>query len=61
MLLQPTPDPLAGLRNLLASGAGSGFFLRKDLAVTDSSASSSLSDEPFGKIKVQFVSPSKKK
>lgn len=52
MLLQLTPDPF--LRNLLASGAGSGFFLRKDLAVTATSASSSLSDEPFREVQVQF-------
>lgn len=42
----PTPDPLADLRNLLASGATSGFFFKKDLAVTTSSPSSpSLSEE----------------
>lgn len=43
-----TPDPLADLRNLLASEVGSGFFFKKDLADSPSSLpSSSLSeDEP---------------
>lgn len=51
-----TPDPL-DLRNLLASGAGSGFFFKKDLADTPSSpASPSLSeDEPDNnKIRLNF-------
>lgn len=45
-----TPDPLADLRNLLASDEASGFFFKKDLADTPSSpASASLSeDEPCG-------------
>lgn len=43
-----TSDPLADLRNLLASGAVSGFFFRKALADTPSPASPSLSEEePF--------------
>lgn len=52
-----TPDPLADLRNLLASAEGSGFFFKKALADTPSSPSSpSLSeDEPCGiKIKMNF-------
>ncbi|TNN37367.1 putative proline dehydrogenase 2 [Liparis tanakae] len=41
-----TPDPLADLRNLLASGATSGFFFKKAFADTPSSpSSSSLSEE----------------
>lgn len=43
-----TPDPLADLRNLLASGMTSGFFFRKDLA-TSSSPSPSLSEEEPGR------------
>lgn len=50
-----TPDPLADLRNLLASGAASGFFFKKALAETPSSpASPSLSEEEPCGTKVRF-------
>lgn len=50
-----TPDPLADLRNLLASEAGSGFFFKKDLADTPSSpASPSLSEDEPGNNKIRL-------
>lgn len=46
-----TPDPF--LMNLLASDEGSGFFFKKDLAVTSSPPSPSLSDdEPATRIRL---------
>lgn len=51
-----TPDPLAVLRNLLASAEASGFFFKKALADTPSSPSSpSLSEDEPCRTKKEWI------
>ena len=51
-----TPDPLAPLRNLLASGVGSGFFFKKDLAPSSPASPSLSEDEPWrAKNRIHFI------